>query len=420
MIWQKVYFKDMKKVILTLGAVFAVSLAVNAQKAKVDFPEYKFTTVVENPVTSIKNQYRSGTCWAFSAISFVESEIIRINNITDPEKYPDLSEFFVVSHSYSDRADKYVMLDGNLTFSAGSQGEDVLDVIRLYGIVPQNEMTGMNYGTELPAQGELDAVLRAYVEAVVKNPNRTLTTAWKRGYQAVLNEYFGNYPEKFTVDGVEYTPESYRDALNFNPDDYITLTSFTHHPFYTYFPFEVADNWRWDEFYNVPVDEMMSILDYALENGYTISWGSDVSEPGFTRDGLAILVDVNAKSTAGSDQEHWVGKAEDKPAKAKAKKDAKLKANPIVELVPTQETRQEGFLNKTITDDHGMQIYGIAKDQWGGKYYLVKNSWGETGKYKGIWYASEAFVKGQTLDICIHKSALPKDFVEKHPNVLSK
>ncbi len=420
MIWQIVYFKDMKKVILTLGAVFAVSLAVNAQKAKVDFPEYKFTTVVENPVTSIKNQYRSGTCWAFSAISFVESEIIRINNITDPEKYPDLSEFFVVSHSYSDRADKYVMLDGNLTFSAGSQGEDVLDVIRLYGIVPQNEMTGMNYGTELPAQGELDAVLRAYVEAVVKNPNRTLTTAWKRGYQAVLNEYFGNYPEKFTVDGVEYTPESYRDALNFNPDDYITLTSFTHHPFYTYFPFEVADNWRWDEFYNVPVDEMMSILDYALENGYTISWGSDVSEPGFTRDGLAILVDVNAKSTAGSDQEHWVGKAEDKPAKAKAKKDAKLKANPIVELVPTQETRQEGFLNKTITDDHGMQIYGIAKDQWGGKYYLVKNSWGETGKYKGIWYASEAFVKGQTLDICIHKSALPKDFVEKHPNVLSK
>ncbi len=410
----------MKKVFLTLSAVFAVSLAVNAQKAKVDFPEYKFTTVVENPVTSVKNQYRSGTCWAFSAISFVESEIIRINNITDPASYPDLSEFFVVSHSYSDRADKYVMLDGNLTFSAGSQGEDVLDVIRLYGIVPQSEMTGMNYGTELPVQGELDAVLRAYVEAVVKNPNRTLTTAWKRGFQAVLNEYYGSYPEKFTVDGVEYTPESYRDALNFNPDDYVTITSFTHHPFYTYFPFEVADNWRWDEFYNVPVDEMMSILDYALENGYTVSWGSDVSEPGFTRDGLAILVDVNAKSTAGSDQEHWVGKAEDKPAKAKAKKDAKLKTNPIVELVPTQETRQEGFLNKTITDDHGMQIYGIAKDQWGGKYYLVKNSWGETGKYNGIWYASEAFVKGQTLDICIHKSALPKDFVEKHPNVLSK
>ena len=408
----------MKKILVVLSAFLAAGLAANAQKAKVDFPEYKFTTVLENPVTSIKDQHRSGTCWAYSAISFVESEVIRINNITDPEKYPDFSEFFVVSHSYSDRADKYVMLDGNLTFGAGSQGEDVLDVIRLYGLVPQAEMTGMNYGSDLPAQSELDAVLRAYIDAVVKNPNRVLTTAWKRGFQAILDEYLGEYPKTFVVDGVEYTPESYRDALNFNPDDYVTLTSYTHHPFYTYFPFEVADNWRWDQFYNVPIDEMMEILDYALENGYTISWGADVSEPGFTRDGLAILVDVSASNNSGSDQERWVGKSEDKQAKAKAKKAGKN--NPIVELVPTQENRQTGFMNKTITDDHGMQIYGIAKDQWGGKYYLVKNSWGETGKYKGVWYASEAFVKGQTLDIAIHKSALPKEFVEKHPNVMNK
>lgn len=408
----------MKKILVVLSAFLAAGLAANAQKAKVDFPEYKFTTVLENPVTSIKDQHRSGTCWAYSAISFVESEVIRINNITDPEEYPDFSEFFVVSHSYSDRADKYVMLDGNLTFGAGSQGEDVLDVIRLYGLVPQAEMTGMNYGSDLPAQSELDAVLRAYIDAVVKNPNRVLTTAWKRGFQAILDEYLGEYPKTFVVDGVEYTPESYRDALNFNPDDYVTLTSYTHHPFYTYFPFEVADNWRWDQFYNVPIDEMMEILDYALENGYTISWGADVSEPGFTRDGLAILVDVSASNNSGSDQERWVGKSEDKQAKSKAKKAGKN--NPIVELVPTQETRQTGFMNKTITDDHGMQIYGIAKDQWGGKYYLVKNSWGETGKYKGVWYASEAFVKGQTLDIAIHKSALPKEFVEKHPNVMNK
>lgn len=408
----------MKKILVVLSAFLAAGLAANAQKAKVDFPEYKFTTVVENPVTSIKDQHRSGTCWAYSAISFVESEVIRINNITDPEKYPDFSEFFVVSHSYSDRADKYVMLDGNLTFGSGSQGEDVIDVIRLYGLVPQAEMTGMNYGSDLPAQSELDAVLQAYIDAVVKNPNRVLTTAWKRGFQAIIDEYLGEYPKTFVVDGVEYTPESYRDALNFNPDDYVTLTSFTHHPFYTYFPFEVADNWRWDQFYNVPIDEMMEILDYALENGYTISWGADVSEPGFTRDGLAILVDVSASNNSGSDQERWVGKSEDKQAKAKAKKAGKN--NPIVELVPTQETRQTGFMNKTITDDHGMQIYGIAKDQWGGKYYLVKNSWGETGKYKGVWYASEAFVKGQTLDIAIHKSALPKEFVEKHPNVMNK
>ncbi|HCY73847.1 MAG TPA: aminopeptidase [Rikenellaceae bacterium] len=410
----------MKQIVVSVAVFLAAGLCANAQKAKVDFPEYQFTTVIENPITSVKNQYRSGTCWAYSAIGFVESEVIRINNITDPAKYPDFSEFFVVSHSYSDRADKYIMLDGNLTFSAGSQAEDVLDVIRLYGLVPQEEMTGMNYGTELPAQSELDAVLRAYVDAVVKNPNKTLTTAWKRGYQAILDEYLGKYPTEFTVDGVKYTPESYRDALKFNPDDYVTLTSFTHHPFYTYFPFEVADNWRWDEFYNVPIDEMMEILDYALENSYTIAWGAYVSEPGFTRDGLAILVDVKASNTNGSDQERWVGKADEKQAKSKAKKSAKLKTNPIVELVPTQQTRQTGFMNKTITDDHGMQIYGVAKDQWGGKYYLVKNSWGETGKYNGIWYASEAFVKGQTLDIAIHKSALPKEFVEKHPNILNK
>ena len=408
----------MKKTVVLLATILALGLSAQAQKANIEFPEYKFTTIKENPITTVKNQHRSGTCWAYSTIGFVESEVIRINNITDPALYPDFSEFFVVSHSYSDRADKFVMLDGNLTFSAGSQGEDVLDVIRLYGLVPQEAMTGMNYGTELPVQGELDAVLRAYVDAVVKNPNRTLTTAWKRGYQAILDEYLGEYPQSFVVDGIEYTPESYRDALNFNPDDYVTLTSFTHHPFYTYFPFEVADNWRWDQFYNVPIDEFMSILDYALENGYTIAWGSDVSEPGFTRDGLAILVDVKATNTSGSDQERWVGKSEDKTSKKKASKKANSKTNPIVEQQPTQESRQEGFMNKTITDDHGMQIYGIATDQWGGKYYMVKNSWGDAGKYKGIWYASEAFVKGQSLDICIHKSALPKEFVEQHPNVL--
>lgn len=408
----------MKKLVMLMGAIALACLSANAQRDEIDFPIYYFTTVIENPVTSIKNQHRSGTCWAYSAISFVESEVIRINNIRDPKKYPDFSEFFAVSHSYSDRADKYVMLDGNLTFSAGSQCDDVLDVIRLYGIVPQSEMTGMNYGTSLPAQSELDAVLRAYVDAIVKNPNRTLTTAWKRGYQAILNEYFGEYPETFVVDGVEYTPESYRDALNFNPDDYVTLTSFTHHPFYTYFPFEVADNWRWDEFYNVPIDEFMQILDYALENGYTAAWGSDVSEPGFTRDGLAILVDVKASNTSGSDQERWVGSSNNKSKRKKSL--VELDNNPIIEFVPTQESRQKGFMNKTITDDHGMHIYGIAKDQWGQKYYIVKNSWGITGKYDGVWYASEAFVKGQSLDICIHKSALPKEFVEKHPNVLNK
>ncbi len=391
----------MKKTLLIIALALAANCAFAQMRVAPKLPDYEFTTVKANPITSVKNQNNSGTCWAYSTIGFFESEAIRLGKITDTLKYPDFSEFFVVSHSYYDRAVKYVRLDGNLTFGAGSEADDVLDVIRDYGIVPNEAMTGMNYGTELPVQGEMDAVLKGIVQAVAKNPNRTLTTAWSRAFQAVLDEYLGKCPEKFTVDGKEYTPMSYRDAMKINPADYVTLTSFTHHPFYTKFAIEVCDNWRWDEAYNVPIDEFMSVLDNAINNGYTVAWGADVSQPGFTRDGLAIFLDAKA-SSAGSDREHWVGKEEGKPAPIQ-----------VVEKEATQELRQIEFDNKTVTDDHGMQIFGIARDQDGKKYYMVKNSWGETGKYKGIWYATEAFVKGQSLDYMIHKDALPKDLKAK-------
>ena len=391
----------MKKFIIPV-AILCASICATAQvKSPVADLDYTFTTVRANPITSVKNQASSGTCWAYSTIGFFESEAIRLGNIKDTLKYPDFSVFYVVSHSYMDRAVKYVRLDGNLTFGAGSEADDVLHVIEDYGIVPLEAMTGMNYGTELPRQAELDAVLAGYISAVAKNPNRTLTTAWRPGFQAVLDAYLGPCPEKFTVDGKEYTPAEYRDAMKIVPEDYVTLSSFTHHPFYSWFPLEVCDNWRWDEVYNVPIDEFMSVLDDAIMKGYTVAWGADVSHAGFTRNGLGILVDVKA-SSAGSDQEHWVGKEEGKPAPVS-----------IVESVPTQESRQVEFENKTITDDHGMQIFGIAKDQDGKKYYMVKNSWGETGKYKGIWYVTEAFVKNQSMDYMIHKSALPKDLRKK-------
>lgn len=391
----------MKKFIIPV-AILCASICATAQvKSPVADLDYTFTTVKANPITSVKNQASSGTCWAYSTIGFFESEAIRLGNIKDTLKYPDFSVFYVVSHSYMDRAVKYVRLDGNLTFGAGSEADDVLHVIEDYGIVPLEAMTGMNYGTELPRQAELDAVLSGYISAVAKNPNRTLTTAWRSGFQAVLDAYLGPCPEKFTVDGKEYTPAEYRDAMKIVPEDYVTLSSFTHHPFYSWFPLEVCDNWRWDEVYNVPIDEFMSVLDDAIMKGYTVAWGADVSHAGFTRNGLGILVDVKA-SSAGSDQEHWVGKEEGKPAPVS-----------IVESVPTQESRQVEFENKTITDDHGMQIFGIAKDQDGKKYYMVKNSWGETGKYKGIWYVTEAFVKNQSMDYMIHKSALPKDLRKK-------
>ena len=405
------------RILLAVVSALAGTTVFAQAQAPVQFPEYQFTVVKENPVTSVKNQHRSGTCWVFSALGFVESEVIRINGITDPAQYPDFSEMFVVSKSYFERGVKYVRLDGCLGFSAGSEADDVLDVIRDYGLVPQSVMSGMNYGTELPVQGEMDAVLKGFIDAAVKNPNRKMTTAWKNAFQGILDAYLGPCPEKFTVDGKEYTPASYRDALQFNPDDYVSLTSFTHHPFYTKFAIEVCDNWRGDEAWNVPIDEFMEVLDIALMNGYTACWGSDVSEPGFTRNGMAVLVNTEAKQTAGSDQERWVGPAADKPAAKPAKKDGKKDVKPAiaepVEFVADQAFRQEGFDNKQTTDDHGMQIYGIAQDQNGKKYYMVKNSWGETGKYKGIWYATESFVRGKSLDIVVHKDAVPQALKDK-------
>ena len=378
-------------------ALIAVSAAAQAPKA----PEYEFTVVKENPVTSIKNQYRSGTCWCYSALSFIESEILRTKG-----QEVDLSEMFVVGKSYRDRAVKYVRLDGHLNFAAGSSFGDVLHVIEDYGIVPQEAYSGFNYGTEMPEQNELDAALAGYVRAIAQNPNKKLTTAWLNGFDGILDAYLGEVPETFAVNGTQYTPESYRDALGINPDDYVNLTSFTHHPFYESFIIEVPDNWRWDSAYNLTIDELMEVMYNAIDKGYTIAWGSDVSENGFTRDGLAVMPVEKKTAAAGSDQERWVGKAADQPKE-------EVKAELPQEMVITQEMRQDGYDRKTTTDDHGMHIYGVAKDQNGTKYFMVKNSWGETGKYKGVWYASDSFVKYKTLNVVVHKDALPKNIAKK-------
>ena len=390
---------NIKNFTISLAAAL-LAMPIFAQEAP-KAPEYEFTTVKENPVTSIKNQYRSGTCWCFSALSFVESEILRTKGYE-----LDLSEMFVVGKSYRDRAVKYVRLDGHLNCAAGSSFGDVLHVINDYGIVPQDAMPGFNYGTELPEHNELDAVLKGYVDAVKKNPNRKLSTAWLRGFDGIVEAYFGEYPETFTVDGAEYTPESFREHIGFDYDDYVNITSFTHHPFYEPFVIEVCDNWRWDSAYNLPMDEMMEVMYNAIDKGYTIAWGSDVSEKGFTRDGLAVMPVEEKKAAAGSDQERWVGKA------AETEKE-EVKASLPQEMTITQEMRQDGYDRKTTTDDHGMHIYGVAKDQNGTKYFMVKNSWGETGKYKGVWYASDSFVRYKTMNIVVHKDALPKHIAKK-------
>ena len=384
------------KAIFTLAACL-VAFSATAQEAAT----YEFTTIKENPVTSVKNQYRSGTCWCFSALSFIESEILR-----EKGDSVDLSEMFVVGKSYRDRAVKYVRLDGHLNFAAGSSFGDVLHVIKDYGIVPESEMRGKNYGTEMPEHNELDAALKGYVSAIASNPNKKLTTAWLNGFDGIIAAYFGEYPESFKVGKKTFTPEEYRDHLGINVDDYVNLTSFSHHPFYSQFILEIPDNWRWDTAYNLPIDELMEVMYHGIENGYTFAWGSDVSEKGFTRNGLAVMPVDKKKAAAGSDQERWVGKA-------KEENKEEVKAELPEEIIATQEMRQDAYDRKTTTDDHGMHVYGLAQDQNGNKYFMVKNSWGETGAYKGIWYASDAFLRYKTMNIVVHKDALPKSIRKK-------
>ena len=391
----------MKRILITIAAVLALGISASAQPAAPKAPEYEFTTVKENWISPVKNQFRSGTCWCYSAIGFIESEIYRIKGFDNI----NLSEMFVVGKAYKDRAVKYVRLDGHLNLAAGSSFGDVLHVIKDYGCVAESAYSGFNYGTEMPEQAELDAVIKAYTDAVCKNPNRKLTTAWKNGLQGILDAYLGAVPETFEVDGKSFTPATYRDYLGINPDDYVNITSFNHHPFYEPFVIEVCDNWRWDSAYNLPLDEMMQVMYNAIEKGYTLAWGADVSEKGFTRNGVGVLL-KEEKKAAGSDQERWVGKAAENKEEAKAEL-------PEEEEAVTQESRQDGYDRKYTTDDHGMQIYGLAKDQNGTNYFMVKNSWGETGKYKGIWYVSEKFVQAKTLNFVVHKDALPKDIKKK-------
>lgn len=387
-------------------AVAAMALMVIAPNAfarkkdkKQETPEgYKFEIIYQNPITPVKDQNRSGTCWAFSGISFFESEILKAGYQGDL----DLAEMFIVNKAYGDKGEKFVRLHGNLNFGPGSSFGDVLAVLKAYGIVPESVMGGLNYGFDKHVHGEMDNILSAYVNAVIKNGNGKLSPVWKKGYQGVLDAYLGQVPETFQVNGIEYTPKTYMESLGIDLNNYVDLTSFTHHPFYEKMVIEVPDNWRWEEAYNVPIDDLIAIIDNALANGYTLAWASDVSEIGFNRKGLGIVPDEDATVNSGSDQARWVGLT------PQQRKDKFFEA-PIVEREITQEMRQEGYDNYQTTDDHGMHIFGMAKDQNGTKYYMVKNSWGLTGDYEGIWYVSEAFVRYKTMDIMINKNAIPAE-----------
>jgi len=387
----------------TLFAAVLVSLGMSAfaQEAKEGF---QFTTVKENPITSIKNQNQSGTCWAFSSLSFFESELLRMG-----KGEFDLCEMYLAHKTYEDRAKASVRMHGDISFSQRGSFYDAVYCMKHYGMIPQDAMPqpGTLYGDTLPNHNELFNIAEAYVNAVAKGSQKKLSPVWFNGLNAIYDSYLGVVPEKFTHNGKEYTPKTYMESLGLDMNDYVSLTSYTHHPFYEQFVIEVQDNWRWGLSYNLPLDEFMETMDYAVKNGFTFAWGSDVSETGFTRNGIAVCPDVKkGADLTGSDMARWTGlSATDRRNE--------LTSRPLPEIEVTQEMRQEAYDNWETTDDHGMLIYGIAKDQNGKEYFMVKNSWGFSGKYKGIWYASKAFVAYKTMNILIHKDGIPKKIAKK-------
>lgn len=353
--------------------------------------EFLFETVVDLEATPVKNQGKSGTCWSYATTSFLESEMIR-----NGKKPVDLSEMFTVRQVYLDKGEKYVRLHGYLNFAQGGALPDVMYVLKKYGAVPQEVYEGLDYGTKGNNHSELESILKAQLDQVIKNPNGKLTTSWKKAYIATLDAYLGAFPTEFEFEGKTYTPRSFADDyIGINADDYVQLTSFNHRPFYSPMMIEVQDNWTWGSSYNVHLDEMISALDHSLMDGYTVSWATDVSEKGFSyRNGLAIIP-LNADMTSQERKEMFKG--------------------PKDELLVTQEVRQEAYDNYQTTDDHGMQITGITKDQLGNRYYIVKNSWGDkvNENRTGYLYVSVPFVKYKTISILVHKNSIPKILKKK-------
>lgn len=389
--------------------LFSLSMAAKKKSEPKNEEGFVFTTVKANPITSIKNQSRAGTCWCYSTFAFLESELLRMGK----GEY-DFSEMYTVYNTYLDRATTVIRTHGDVSFSEGGSFYDVIYGMEHYGLVPEAEMRpGVMYGDTLSNHTELSLVTGAYVNAIADSNLKSLQLdsdgqpLWRAGLIGIYDAYLGVRPDTFTYQGRTYTPQSFYESTGLNAADYVSLTSYTHHPFYKPFVLEIQDNWRWSQSYNLPIDELMQVFDYAIEQGYTIAWGTDVSEVGFTRDGIGVMPDVEkGAELTGSDMARWLGLSPVDRSK-------ELTSRPLPEVEVTQEMRQRAYDDWNTTDDHGMQIFGIAKDQTGKKYYMVKNSWGITGKYDGVWYASEAFVKYKTMNIVVNKNSIPADIAAK-------
>ena len=399
---QRIRYSMLMLIVLALSGS-----ALHAQKnKKQEEPEgYRFTTVISLPATPVKDQHRSGTCWSFASTSFIESELLR----TGKGEY-DLSEMFFVRKAYEMKADKYVRMHGKTNFGPGGLAMDVMRIWKDYGLFPDEAYPGITPGDSLPVHGEMNGVLNGYVDEVILNRNRTLTPVWKEGYSGVLDAYMGEVPERFSYEGESYTPASFAKSTGLDPDNYVAIGSFTHHPFYEDFLIEIPDNWLWSSIGNVPLDEMMELLDHALENGYTVCWDADVSERSYDwKKGVALMPSTLIGDLDGLERARW-----DELSDTEQQALFYDFSTPKKERTITQEDRQLMFDDYQTTDDHLMHITGTARDQDGKKFYLVKNSWG-TGNhiYHGYHYVSEAYMRAKTIFFMVHKDAVPEDLADK-------
>lgn len=343
--------------------------------------QYQFTDINKLQCSEVKNQSRTGTCWSFATASFIESELMKAGkgNI-------DLSEMFVVRNIYLDKANNYVLRQGKANFSQGSLSHDLIRIMAKNGVVPEASYSGLLAGETAHNHSEMEAGLKGFLDGILKQ--KRLSKKWRGAFKSILNVYLGNDVKTFKHEGKQYSPKQFADHLALNPDDYVSLSSFTHHPFYQPFILEIPDNYSNGSFVNVPIDDLVEIVDHALDDGYTIAWDGDVSEKGFSaKNGIAVLP---------SDPQR-----ED------------LFEMPGDELEVTQNIRQENFESYSTTDDHLMHLVGTSKDQKGNKYYIIKNSWGEISPYKGYLYMSEAYLKMKTMAIMINKKALNKENAKK-------
>lgn len=398
----------MNKLSLILCAAFVSSAAMASAAEKEEAQQdtaFVFTDVKVNPTTSVKDQHMSGTCWSFSGLSFLEDELLK----NGKGEY-DLSEMFVVRQCYIDKAINFVRYYGKTNFGEGGGLLDIPYVYNKYGMVPESAYNGLQYGEEKHNHGELAAVLTAYLNEIVKKPNDKLSTAWLNGYIGILDAYLGKAPETFEYNGKTYTPKSFAQELGLDMNDYLPVTSFSHHDFYKPFVLEVPDNWDHGLYYNVPMEEMQQIVDNAIEKGYTVLWAADVSEKGFKwYDGVALMPKVDRnKAKEGTELSRWV------KLKDSEKEDEMYDfKGPVEEIEVTQESRQQGFDNYETTDDHGMVIVGTAVDQKGNKYYKVKNSWDSEQVYDGYFYISMPYFLAKTMSIMVNKDAVPSEILGK-------